>query len=96
MITIILITVLFISLGLNIASFIIIKNSLNKLSIYEEWIAECKEDVTATLNQMRAIDKQGTFATSLNDKGTFESDDQVGDIFKGLVDLIEKLNQRTQ
>jgi len=53
-------------------------------------------DLVNTLEEMRAIDKEGTFATSLNDKGNFESDDQVGRIFKELLDLIEKLNERTQ
>jgi len=36
------------------------------------------------------------FATVLNDKGAFESDDQVGQIFKELLEIIEKLNSRTQ
>jgi hypothetical protein len=45
---------------------------------------------------MHDIDKVGTFATSMNDKGTFESDDQVGQVFKDLIELVEKLNQRIQ
>ena len=57
---------------------------------------EFKEDVETTLEDMKAIDERGTFATSLNDKGKFESDDEVGVIFKEMQDIIEKLNQRTQ
>lgn len=96
MITFLLITGLVISLGLNAVAFILVRNALRKTRIYEEWILDFKTDVIDTLEQMRAIDKQGTFATSLNDKGVFESDDQVGGIFKELTDLIEKLNERTQ
>lgn len=96
MITFFLILGLVISVGLNIAAFILVKRLLAKIEIYEEWILDFKTDVIDTLEQMRAIDKQGTFATSLNDKGQFEADDQVGAIFKELLDLIEKLNQRIQ
>lgn len=96
MITFLLITGLVISLGLNAAAFILVRNALRKTRIYEEWIMDFKTDVINTLENMRAIDKQGTFATSLNDKGVFESDDQVGGIFKEILGLIEKLNERTQ
>lgn len=96
MITFLLITVLVISLGLNVATFILIRNLLKKIGVYEAWILEFKQDVIDTLALMHTIDKQGTFASSLNDKGNFESDDQVGRVFQELVELIEKLNQRTQ
>jgi len=96
MITFLLILGLIISLGLNIAAYKLIRNLLRKISIYENWILEFKQDVTDTLSLMRAIDKQGVFATSLNEKGLFESDDQVGQIFKEIMSLIEKLNERTQ
>jgi hypothetical protein len=96
MITFLLIIGLVISLGLNVASFILIRIHLLKIRTYELWIVGFKSDLMNTLERMRTIDKVGTFATSLNDKGLFESDDQVGQIFKELLDLIEKLNQRTQ
>lgn len=96
MITFLLITGLVISVGLNIAAFILVKRLLAKVDVYEEWILDFKTDVIDTLEQMRAIDKQGMFATSLNDKGVFESDDQVGGIFKELMALVEKLERRTQ
>lgn len=96
MITILLIIGLVISFGLNVTTFIIIRNLLKKTGVYEQWILEFKQDVVDTLSIMQSIDKQGTFATSVNDKGNFESDDHVGQVFKELLDLIEKLNQRTQ
>lgn len=95
-ITFLLIAGLIIFLGITVATFIIIKRLLIKIDTYEKWILELKTDLVNTLESMRAIDKQGTFATSLNDKGLFESDDQVGQIFKEILELIEKLNERTQ
>ena len=98
MITFFLIIGLVISIGLNLAMFILIKNLLKKIDVYEEWVLNFKTDLIDTLQQMRELDKQGTFATSLPDpeKGIFESDDQVGIIFKDLTSLVEKLNQRIQ
>ena len=97
-ITIFLIIGLVISIGLSLVMFILIKNLLKKIDVYEEWVLDFKTDLVDTLQQMREIDKQGTFATSLPDpeKGIFESDDQVGIIFKDLTSLVEKLNQRIQ
>lgn len=75
---------------------IIIGIQANKVQTYEEWILEFKHDVKMSLANMRAIDKRGSFATRVDDKGTFESDDEMGIIFKEMQDIIEKLNQRTQ
>jgi hypothetical protein len=96
MIIFLLILLLIISFAINVLTIIIIRNLLIRTGIYEKWILECKQDVINTLNAMQAIDKQGVFSTSMNDKGMFESDDQVGQIFKELIVLIEKLDQRTQ
>lgn len=86
-----------ISLIIIAINYIIIRRLIKKIDTYEDWIIEFKSDVINTLNKMREIDKQGTFATSISDdKGTFESDDQVGHIFKDIMDLIDKLNERIQ
>jgi hypothetical protein len=45
---------------------------------------------------MRDIDKSVVFSSRLNEQGAFESDDQVGGVFKELLELVEKLNHRTQ
>ena len=89
---------LIISLGLNVATIILIQKLLTKINTYETWILEFKQDVEDTLAKMRAIDEAGTFKSSFNasGEGTFESDDQVGVIFKELSGLVEKLNERTQ
>lgn len=91
-----LITALILSIGLNIATIILIRILLTKNKIHEQWILEFKSHVENALGELREIDSKGTFATSVNDKGTFESDDQVGQIFKELLEVIDKLNQRIQ
>lgn len=96
MITFLLITGLVISLGLNVTALILVRTLLKKISTYEQWILEFKQEVTDTLSLMREMDQQGVFSTSVNEKGVFESDDQVGQIFKELTALIEKLNEKTQ
>lgn len=98
MVTFFLILGLVIFLGLAASLFILTRRLLKKLQTYENWILEFKADVVNTLALMRALDKQGTFASPVksNDEGVFESDDQVGHVFKELLDLVEKLNQRTQ
>ena len=69
---------LVISLGLLITAYIIIKRLLAKIDTYEEWILDFKTDVIQTLERMRDIDKSVVFSDRLNEKGAFESDDQVG------------------
>lgn len=79
-----------------IITWFLIAVQFYKIKIYESWILEFKDDVQTTLENLRSIDKKGTFATSINEKGTFESDDEVGVIFKEMESIVEKLNQRTQ
>lgn len=89
-----LILILILSLTVNVFMIILIKKLIIKNDIYESWILGFKQDITESIETMREIDKQGTFATSLNDKGIFESDDQVGQIFKEIIGVIEDLNEK--
>lgn len=96
MMTILLITICLVSIAINIALFFLIRRLLYKIETYEKWILDFKFDVETTYESMKKLDASGTFATSMNDKGTFESDDQVGHIFQNLVNLIKKLNDKTE
>ena len=96
MLTAFLIIGLVISLFGFTASIVIIQRLLKKIDIYEDWILDFKTDLIHTLERMRDIDKSVVFSSKLNEKGAFESDDQVGGVFKELLELVEKLNQRTQ
>lgn len=88
--------VLFISLIINVLTSKIIYNSIKKIDFYEKWILDFKTRISASLNLMRDIDKQGTFATSINDKGNFESDDQVGQVFKEMIEIMNELEKKIQ
>ena len=98
MITFLLTIGLIISLGLNISTYILIRILLRKIGIYEQWILTAKGKVEDVLVSMRAIDKAGVLATSAidTDKGLFESDDQVGHIFKDLEDLVKELSEKIE
>ena len=93
MITFLLVFILLILIAANVAMVFLIRSLLYKISVYEQWVTDCRTRVVEILDTMRAIDVKGTFATSLNDKGTFESDDQVGQVFKDLLELVEILNE---
>lgn len=81
---------------LNIFLFIFVKRLIDKIAIYETWIISTRNKVEETLNQMREIDKRGVFSTSINEKGIFESDDLVGEVFRDIKQIIETLNQKIQ
>lgn len=87
---------LVISIGINISQYFIIKTLLSKIKIYEQWVISTRNAVLGSLNLMRDIDKQGVFSSSVSEKGLFESDDFVGQIFKQLVAILEELNNKIQ
>ena len=51
----------------------------------EEWIIQFRLQVNEAYEQMKTLDT----------KGAFESEDEVGSVFKGLRDIIFKLNEIT-
>jgi hypothetical protein len=91
MIIFLLIASLSISVGILVISYIIIKRILVKIDTYEKYILHVQTHIENTLEKMREIDSRGTFATRVNDSGKFECDDEVGVIFKDLVELLEEL-----
>lgn len=52
----------------------------------QKWIEEFKADVLKTYAHMKLLD----------DKQMFEKDDDVGIVFRDMMELIQKLNERTQ
>jgi hypothetical protein len=98
MVTFLLSVALLISVILNIGMFRLIKILFKKIKIYEEWIIEFRDDVSNTLDHIKQIDNDATFKSSFDSsgKGIFESDDQVGQVFKDLSDIIIRLNDKIQ
>ncbi len=84
------------SIGINIASVLLFKIVNSKINIYEQYILDFKHRANITLGMMRSIDTRGSFSTGINNNGKFENDDEVGQVFKELLSLIEKLNEITE
>ena len=59
----------------------IIRNLLQKISVYEESIEQFYSALTVTLANMRLIDA----------RQMFETDDEVGTVFQQLVDILSNL-----
>ena len=74
-----------VSVILNIALAKIVKAQLKKVEIYEGWIVDFQNDVDNTFSHMKTLD----------DRQIFEKDDEVGVVFQDMVNLIDKLNERT-
>ena len=56
------------------------------IKFLENWVSEFKADVLKTHAHIKLID----------DNQMFEKDDDVGIVFRDMVELISKLNERTQ
>ena len=56
------------------------------INVLEEWIKDFRADVFKTAAHIKLLD----------DKQMFEKDDEVGIVFRDMMDLIQKLNERTQ
>jgi hypothetical protein len=74
--------ILVLSLILNLALVFAVYNLVTKAETYEDFIMELDLDIAATLKNMRDIDI----------RGAFESDDDVGQVFRRLRAMIEKLD----
>lgn len=55
-------------------------------ALLQKWVEEFKGDVLKTYAHMNLLD----------DKQMFSKDDDVGIVFRDMVELIQKLNERTQ
>jgi hypothetical protein len=69
-----------------IAGIIIIKRQSNKITFYENFISEVQQMVNKTYLNMKSVDILGSF----------EADDEIGDSFKIIKELITKLNELVQ
>jgi len=74
------------SLVVNFLLFKAANLQFNRASVYEDWIAEFKNDVMKTFIELKLLD----------DRQIFQKDDEVGVVFQELLDVVQKLNDRTQ
>jgi len=68
---------------INIVSLYIVRNLMNKTERLEDWVENYTEKIHIAYGEMKLLD----------DRGIFEADDEVGDVFSKLKDVTEQLNQ---
>lgn len=83
---IILIVLLVISVGANIAMGIVIKNNLLKISIYEGWIVDVADECKHLYINLKQID----------DRQLFEKDDDVGATFDAILNIVKDFDEKIQ
>ncbi len=59
----------------------VIRNLLRKVELYEDFVADILEDIKKIVVGMQSLDI----------RGSFESDDEVGIIFKAMKSLVDQL-----
>ncbi len=77
---------LLISLVINIFLLVSLKRAFNQIDILEEWLVEFKLLIDNTYKKLKNIDE----------RGMFEKDDDVGIIFKNIIEIINLTNKRIQ
>lgn len=81
-----LLVLLLISLTVNIFLLISLKRAFNQIDILEEWLIEFKLLINNTYKKLKNIDE----------RGMFEKDDDVGIVFKNIIEIIDLTNKRIQ
>jgi hypothetical protein len=77
---------LLLSIITNIFLVVSLKKSFNQIDILEDWLVEFRFLIKNTYNKLKSID----------DKGIFEKDDEVGVLFTDLLEIIKLTNKRIQ
>lgn len=81
-----LVILLLLLLVYSIFSSIAINRCTKKIDIYEEWIEKTKERITNAYKKMKEIDTIGAF----------ESDDETGEIFSQIKEIVLDIEQSSQ
>lgn len=81
-----LLILLLISSVVNIFLLISLKRAFNQIDILEEWLLEFKLLMDNTYKKLKNIDE----------RGMFEKDDDVGIVFKNIIEIIDLTNKRIQ
>lgn len=93
LLAILLVVLLIVSVTINVLLYKALKNQLNKINLYETWIGEydswsddVRNMVRNTYLKMKTVDE----------KGLFFKDDDVGFVFSELLSLLKKLNDKIE
>ena len=69
-------------------------NMLKKIEVHEDWLNYFRTEVNEVQVRLNEIDKGGMFASSVNEKGLFEKDDDVGFVFSEILRIITEFNDK--
>lgn len=84
--TIFLLFLLLLSIITNVFLVVSLKKAFNQIDILEDWLVDFRFLIKNTYNKLKSID----------DKGIFEKDDEVGVLFTDLLEIIKLTNKRIQ
>lgn len=80
----VIIIVLLISLVTNIFLFVALKRAFYTIDILETWLVDFKKSIDNVYKKLKSIDE----------RGIFEKDDDVGFLFNDIVNILKITNQR--
>ena len=80
----VIIIVLLISLVTNIFLFVALKRAFYTIDILETWLVDFKKSIDNVYKKLKSIDE----------RGNFEKDDDVGFLFTDIVNILKITNQR--
>lgn len=76
--------VLLVSIVVNIFLFIALKRAFNTIDVLETWLVDFKKSIDNVYKKLKSVDE----------RGIFEKDDDVGFLFTDIVNIIKITNQR--
>jgi transcription elongation factor Elf1 len=88
---IILTTIFFIcSCGLGFACY----NMVKKIEVYEDWLDYFRTEIHDVHTRLDDVDKSGIFVSSVDEKGMFAKDDDVGFVFSEILRIIREFDEK--
>jgi hypothetical protein len=93
LLAILLIVILIVSVTINVLLYKALKNQLNKINLYEVWIGEYDSWCDDVRNMVRSTYLK---MKTVDEKGLFFKDDDVGFVFTEMLFLLKKLNDKIE
>ncbi len=69
-------------------------NLSKKIEVYEDWVDHFRTEINNVHIRLGEVNKRGSFASSIDEKGIFENDDEIGFVFLEIVRIIGEFNEK--
>lgn len=69
-------------------------NMIKKIEVYEEWLSHFRAEIGEVHTRLTDVDKTGLFASTVDEKGLFEKDDDVGFVFSEILRIIKEFDDK--